>query len=287
MLQRQCCTQRALRLTRNTDADIAAPVVRGAAQEAAKVAGPLLQSGVSQLKSSGVDVQAAAKAVSTVAQEAAPTVTAATNSVGAFLAGTEPSVLVLELLSIAIILAVTPAVAPFIATLVRGYASDVSPLVALEMLTQDAMLVDLRKESEADIRGVPSLPRGSKGVFVACPMDTISDRALRSAISDPTALEAESTARIIASLKKASRSRRVILLDSQSSQAKLVARKLTSIGFSRVSVVEGGFDAWWVRRNCVQSRVLTPHKLAAGRAAALLHASQKTNKINKQRNEVR
>jgi rhodanese-related sulfurtransferase len=69
-----------------------------------------------------------------------------------------------------------------------------------------------------------------------------ADRALRAAINDPLAVEADSTARIIAALKRANKSKPVILLDSNASIAKAVARKLCQLGFRSVHIVEGGFD---------------------------------------------
>ncbi len=55
-------------------------------------------------------------------------------------------------------------------------------------------------------------------------------------------MEADSTARIIAALKKASKGKPVIVLDANASLAKMVARKLCSLGFRSVYVVDGGFD---------------------------------------------
>jgi len=120
----------------------------------------------------------------------------------------------------------------------------VSPLIALELMSNDnnAVMVDLRQD--VAIRGVPALPKGAQSRLCFVPFDTIEDRALRSAISDPSALEAESTARIIASLKKVARSSPVLLFDSNRGESKQVARKLAALGFSRVNVVEGGVDAW-------------------------------------------
>jgi rhodanese-related sulfurtransferase len=69
-----------------------------------------------------------------------------------------------------------------------------------------------------------------------------ADRALRSAINDPVAVEADSTARIIAALKKVSKSKPVVLLDANASLAKQVARRLSALGFRNVYVAEGGFD---------------------------------------------
>ena len=84
-----------------------------------------------------------------------------------------------------------------------------------------------------------------------------ADRALRAAINDPVAVEAESTARIIAALKKANKGKPIILLDSNASIAKAVARKLCSLGFRTVHIVEGGFDGrgGWVSSGLAVSAV--------------------------------
>lgn len=71
-----------------------------------------------------------------------------------------------------------------------------------------------------------------------------ADRTLRSAINDPLAVEAESTARIIAALKRVSKSKPIILLDANGSIAKTVARKLCALGFRSVYVTQGGVDGW-------------------------------------------
>jgi hypothetical protein len=62
------------------------------------------------------------------------------------------------------------------------------------------------------------------------------------------AVEADSTARIIAALKKVSKGKPVVILDANASLAKLVARKVAALGFRSVYVVDGGFDgrSGWV-----------------------------------------
>ena len=104
-------------------------------------------------------------------------------------------------------------------------------------------MVDLRRPAEVEAKGVPAMPKGKGGSFVSVPFDTIGDRSLRSAVVSANNLEAESTARIIASLRKAAKSRPTIILDSNASQAAAVARKLSSLGF-QAYVAEGGLDGW-------------------------------------------
>lgn len=87
-----------------------------------------------------------------------------------------------------------------------------------------------------------------------------TDRVLRSAINDPVAVEADSTARIIAALKKANKGKPIIMLDSNASIAKAVARKLSTLGFRAVYVVDGGFDGrgGWVSSGLSVAAVASP-----------------------------
>ena len=82
-------------------------------------------------------------------------------------------------------------------------------------------------------------------------------------------MEADSTARIIAALKKASKGKPVILLDSNASLAKQVARKLSALGFRAVHVVDGGFDGrgGWVASGL--STVASSSNNGTGRSFAL------------------
>lgn len=59
---------------------------------------------------------------------------------------------------------------------------------------------------------------------------------------NPIEVEAESTALIISQLKRVSKGKPVIIIDSNHSVAKLVAKKLSGLGFGQVYTVYGGFD---------------------------------------------
>ena len=230
--------------------DAATPVVASAAKESVRIATPLVEGGLrsaaKQLQGSGVDVDgalksaaAAAKATAPVAQEAASAVSGAVSSL---LQG-DPATLSSAVGAAALALLLTPLLVPLLAGLLRGYAADLTPAQTLDLLSQgDALLVDIRKTSELEAKGVPVLPRGQAGKLARVEFDSISDRALRSAMSDPQAVEADSTARIIADLKKASKGKPLILMDANASLAKLVARKLAALGFRKVYVIEGGFE---------------------------------------------
>lgn len=59
---------------------------------------------------------------------------------------------------------------------------------------------------------------------------------------NPLEVEAESTALIISQLKRVAKGKTVIIIDSNHSLSKLVAKKLSGLGFSQVYTVFGGFD---------------------------------------------
>ena len=121
----------------------------------------------------------------------------------------------------------------------------------------DALLVDIRKASEVESKGVPVLPRGQSGKLVRVEFDGITDRALRAAMNDPVGVEAESTARIIANLKRSSPGKPVVVLDTNAGLAKAVARRLAALGFRRVFCVDGGFDGrgGWVSAGLATAQV--------------------------------
>lgn len=88
------------------------------------------------------------------------------------------------------------------------------------------------------------MPKGQQNKVVSVEFDSVTDKALRGAMNDPLSVEAESTARIIAALKRASKSKPIVVIDANASLAKLVARRLAALGFRSVHVVERGFDGW-------------------------------------------
>ena len=193
-------------------ADVAAPYVEGTLRAGFKAGEPLLRSGVEQLQRIPY-TDVALKKVVTAAEASAPVVQGGASAVSSFVTTTAP----LELGILGLLVLSLPLLAPLVGGVLRGYASDVSPLKALDMLREmDALLVDMRPATVVESRGVPALPKGAAGKLVAVAFDSIQDKALRASLNDPASLEAESTARIIAGLKKSARGKPVILLDAVS-----------------------------------------------------------------------
>ena len=202
----------------------AKPILDSAATQGVKLAEPLLSRAATSLKAAGVDV--------------VPVVKGAGGVVSSLYSGLASPDAVTALGLGAFALLVVPTLLPAVAGLLRGYTGDLSPVQALDLIARDnALLVDLR-------RSPAQLPVLAKDKLANVEFDAIADRALRSSLSDPSDVEAESTARLIAALKKSSKRRPTILLDASGSQSRAVARKLSSLGFSRCYVVSGGFGAW-------------------------------------------
>lgn len=120
----------------------------------------------------------------------------------------------------------------------RYSAGNISAVKAYdEVCTGEAFLIDLR-QSKAQEKGVPSLPRGNGRLILVEP-ETVSDAALRGRMQDVAGLETQSTAVVISALKKLSKSSKVILMGPQAAP---VAAALAARGFGSVFVMDGGFD---------------------------------------------
>eukprot|EP00976_Prorocentrum_cordatum_P116604 1196185-Prorocentrum_minimum.AAC.2 len=125
---------------------------------------------------------------------------------------------------------------PALARAARGYAGDVSAASALDLSTQveplprlmltmttlrmsNVVLIDLRSAVEIAAKGSPQLPRGaSKPLLV--PLATVLDKRLRSQMSGAGGVEVQSTAMVIAALKKVTKGTTVLLLDRNGSTSK-------------------------------------------------------------------
>lgn len=102
--------------------------------------------------------------------------------------------------------------------------------------------MDIRPASQVESKGVPGLPRGSQSKLVNVEFDEIADRTLRAAMRNPSEVEAESTALIISQLKRVTKGKPIVIIDSNHTLSKLVAKKLAGMGFGNVFTVIGGFD---------------------------------------------
>lgn len=124
-----------------------------------------------------------------------------------------------------------------------GYSGSYKPQKAVEILqTSDALLVDVRKDSEREEKGVPTLKRGARGKGIALPLSpvpTTISRQLRN--SNQVSLELLATQ--ISSISKLGNETRVIIMDKKGENAKDVARAVRAAGVRNVYFINGGFEA--------------------------------------------
>ncbi|KAL5064946.1 hypothetical protein RYX36_026683 [Vicia faba] len=242
----------------------ALPIVQQAGQEALKIASPAFSEASRKaqeaLQSSGVDTQpvlTAAKTVADAAQQttkviegakpiASSTLDTITSSDPTVIAGTAGALFVAYLLF--------PPIWSVISSNLRGYKGDLTPAQTLDMLcTQNYILVDVRTEKDKDKTGIPRLPSSAKNKMVAIPLEEVSSK-IKGLVRNVKRVEAEIAALKISYLKKINKGSNIVILDSYSDSAKIVARTLTRLGFKNSWTVGDGFSGG---KGWLQSRLGT------------------------------
>lgn len=241
--------------------DTALPIVQQAGQEALKIASPAFSEASKKaqeaLQSSGLDTQTAAKTVADAAQQttkviegakpiASSTMETITSSDPTVIAGTAGALFIAYLLF--------PPIWSAISFNFRGYKGDLTPAQTLDMLcTQNYILIDIRSEKDKDKSGIPRLPSSAKNKMVAIPLEEVPNK-IRGLVRNVKRVEAEIAALKISYLKKINKGTNIVILDSYSDSAKIVARTLTGLGFKNTWIVGDGFSGG---KGWLQSRLGT------------------------------
>ncbi|XP_058732872.1 calcium sensing receptor, chloroplastic [Vicia villosa] len=244
--------------------DTALPIVQQAGEEALKIASPAFSEASRKaqeaLQSSGVDTQpvlTAAKTVADAAQQttkviegakpiASSTMDTITSSDPTVIAGTAGALFVAYLLF--------PPIWSVISFGLRGYKGDLTPAQTLDMLcTQNYILIDVRAEKDKDKAGIPRLPSSAKNKMVAIPLEEVPSK-IKGLVRNVKRVEAEIAALKISYLKKINKGSNIVILDSYSDSAKIVARTLTRLGFKNSWIVGDGFSGG---KGWLQSRLGT------------------------------
>lgn len=262
-------------------ADAAAPVVKSATPvvaagvkattAAAKSAGPALEKALSD---AGVNTQAISgfeKAAIASGKEAVNVSKPFFDQLVTFVTTSEP-VVVAEAGFAAV--AAYYLAGPFLKGLggaLRGYAGDISPAGALDVLSTqgNCVVVDIRTTREKESAGLPDLPNNGK--LVELEYASVADRRVRSQLRNASDIELKVTAMQVAALKKIGKGSTIFLMDRNGASAKSVARELSKKGFKKAFVVSGGFSGWQgaklkVKPSTTVSRVevLLPGAFGAG-----------------------
>ncbi|KAK2411486.1 calcium sensing receptor, chloroplastic [Trifolium repens] len=244
--------------------DAGLPIVQQAGEEALKFASPAFSEASKKaqeaLQSSGLDTQpvlTAAKTVADAAQQttqaiegakpiASSTIETISTSDPTVIAGTAGALFVAYLLF--------PPIWSAISFNFRGYKGDLTPAQTLDMLcTQNYVLIDVRSEKDKDKSGIPRLPSSAKNKMVAIPLEEVPSK-IRGLVRNVKRVEAEIAALKISYLKKINKGSNVVILDSYSDSAKIVARTLTGLGFKNTWIVGDGFSGG---KGWLQSRLGT------------------------------
>ncbi|XP_065872781.1 calcium sensing receptor, chloroplastic [Euphorbia lathyris] len=244
--------------------DAAMPVMKQAGDEALKFASPALSEASKKaqeaLQGSGFDTQpvvTAAKTAADAAQQTSKVIEGvkpvASSTVDTILAA-DPVVIAGTGGAIFLAYLLLPPVWSLISFNFRGYKGELTPAQTLDLVcTTNHVLIDIRSEKDKDKAGIPRLPSNAKNKLIAIPLEEIPNK-LRGLVRNVKKVEAEIAALKISYLKKVNKGSKIVIMDSYSDSAKLVARTLTNLGFKNCWIVADGFSGG---RGWIQSRLGT------------------------------
>ncbi|GFP84540.1 calcium sensing receptor chloroplastic [Phtheirospermum japonicum] len=131
---------------------------------------------------------------------------------------------------------------------------DLTPAQTLDLMsTKDYIMVDIRSEEDKNKAGIPRLPPSAKNKLISIPLEELPSK-LRSLVRSVKNVKAELVALKISYLKKINKGSNIVILDSYSDSAKIVARTLTKLGFKNCWIVSDGFSG---SKGWLQSRLGT------------------------------
>ncbi|KAH9620784.1 hypothetical protein KSS87_019816 [Heliosperma pusillum] len=122
-----------------------------------------------------------------------------------------------------------------------GYAGDLSPKLALELLKgkDSAVLIDDMKQRD----GIPDLRRAARFRYADVTLPEV-DGSLRKLMKSSRDLDDALIASVIRNLKNVQGRSKVIVMDVDGSRAKGIARSMRKLGVKRPYVLQGGFQSW-------------------------------------------
>ncbi|KAL3529170.1 hypothetical protein ACH5RR_008492 [Cinchona calisaya] len=114
--------------------------------------------------------------------------------------------------------------------------SDLTPAQTLDLMsTKNYSLIEIRSEKDKDKAGVPRLPSNAKNNIIAIPLEELTTK-FRSLVRSVKKVDAELVALKISYLKKINKGSNIVIMDSYSDTAKIVARTLTNLGFKNTGL---------------------------------------------------
>lgn len=261
--------------------DVAVPVLRSAGEEVLKFAAPVASDASKQvseaLQSAGVDPNPVLSAATKVMQQTPKVIEGAKPIASAMMetvTHSDPSVVVIAAGGLFLSYLLIPSVWSAISFNFRGYKGDLSPAQALDLISsQNYLMIDIRSEKDKNKAGIPRLPSAAKNKMISVPLEELPAK-LKGLVRNAKKVEAEIAALKISYLKKVNKGSNIVILDSYSDVAKIVAKALTGFGFSKCWIVSDGFSGgrgWAQSRlgtdsyNVSFAEVLSPSRIIAGR----------------------
>ncbi|XP_057951455.1 calcium sensing receptor, chloroplastic [Malania oleifera] len=244
--------------------DAAVPIVSQAGEQAVRLASPALSEALKKareaIQSSGFDTEpvlSAAKTVADAAQKTTKVIEEAkpiASSTVETISTADPILVVGTAGALFLSYLLLPPIWSVISFSLRGYKGELTPAQTLDLVsTKNHLLIDIRSEKDKDESGVPRLPSNAKSKMVAIPLEELPSR-LKGLVRNVKKVEAEMVALKISYLKKIGRGSNIVIMDSYTDAAKIVARALTNLGFKNCWIMADGFSG---RRGWLQSRLGT------------------------------
>lgn len=242
--------------------DAALPVLRSAAEEVVKITTPVVSDASKQakeaLQGAGIDPSPVLSAVKTVADaaqqitkviEGAKPIAASTFEA---ITSTDPSVIVVSAGALFLAYLLFPSIWSIVSFNFRGYKGNLSPAQTLDVLSsQNYIMIDIRSEKDKNKAGIPLLPSSAKNKMISIPLEELPNK-LKGLVQNVKKVEAELVAAKISYVKRINKGSNIVIMDSYSDTAMIVAKTLTSLGFKNCWVVADGFSGG---RGWLQSRL--------------------------------
>ncbi|XP_024970478.1 calcium sensing receptor, chloroplastic, partial [Cynara cardunculus var. scolymus] len=258
-------------------AEVAMPVLKQAGGEAIKIASPVISEASKKaqeaFQSSGFDTQPvydAAKTVADAAEQTGKVAKPIASTTVQTISSADPTTIAVTGGALVLAYFLLPPVFSAISFNFRGYKGDLTPAQVLDLVTsKNYTLIDIRSENDKDKSGVPRLPSSAKNKMIAVPLEDLPSK-LRGIVRNTKKLEAEIAALKISYLKRINKGSNIVILDTYTDSAKIVARCLTELGFQNSWIVADGFSGgkgWLQSRlgtdsyNVSFSRVLSPSRV--------------------------
>lgn len=242
--------------------DAALPILKQAGEQALKLASPTISEASKKaqeaIQSSGIDTEpviTAAKTVSDVAQQTTKVIEDAKPIASATvktISSADPITIVGAGGAVFLAYLLLPPVFSAISFSIRGYKGDLTPAQTLDLMsTKNYILIDIRPVKDKDKDGVPRLPSSAKSKIISIPLEELPSK-LKGIVRSVKKVEADLVALKISYLRKINKGSNIVIMDSYSDAAKIVARTLTNLGFKNTWVVTDGFSG---SKGWLQSRL--------------------------------